>query len=81
MNFNRSYFSACIHHKLKKDNIPFRKAAIQIGISTSSLFFISDPKRIDLPGLYHLYNTCAWMGMTPNDFFITNKENEQRNIQ
>lgn len=81
MNFNRDLFVKCVRVKMKHEGITHRDAAKQIGVSASVIWQISCPTRKNIPGTVVLFNTCAWLGCTPNDFFIPNETNEQSRIQ
>lgn len=75
MNFNRELFAKCIRIKLKNEGISHPEAAKQIGISKCSVYLMTKEETTCLPGLYIFYSTCAWLGCTPNDFFLPENTN------
>lgn len=77
MNFNKELFAKCIRIKLKNEGISQEAAARQIGISEPSVYLMTRADRKNLPGLYMFFRTCEWLGLTPNDFYTPeNEENE-----
>lgn len=81
MNFNRDLLSKLIRLKRAEEGLSYRDTAKILGLSIGTITHISKQKGKGIPSVLSLYKACNWLGITPNDLFISTNTNEQTNIQ